>query len=63
MLEGTFEELLDAKEDDADQQKVAGNETMTERVKRQAEIPPEPEQDNTKYMKTSANIQLKGCDL
>jgi len=58
VLEGTFEELIDVKEDDADQHKVAGNETMTERVKRQAEIPPEPEQDNTKADVCESKVEV-----
>ena len=52
VLEGTFEELIDnltEKEEDTVFEKIsAGNETSSERSKRQAEIPADPEQDNTK---------------
>ena len=52
MLEGTFEELIDnvgGKEDaTVVEKRSAGNETLSERSKRQAEIPADPEQDDTK---------------
>ena len=52
MLEGTFEELIDnvdEKEGDTIVEKrAAGNETASGRSKRQAEIPADPKQDNTK---------------
>ena len=52
MLEGTFEELIDnlseKEEDTVLEKRSAGNETASERSKRQAEIPADPEQDNTK---------------
>ena len=52
MLEGTFEELIDnvskEEENTVFEKRSAGNETASERSKRQAEIPADPEQDNTK---------------
>jgi hypothetical protein len=52
VLEGTFEELIDNfADEEADtilEKRAAGNETVLERFKRQAEIPDTPEQDNTK---------------
>jgi hypothetical protein len=52
MLEGTFEELADnvseKEEDTKFEKRSVGNETASERSKRQAEIPADPEQDNTK---------------
>ena len=50
MLEGTFEELIDKfeEQDTIIEKRAANNETDSDRVKRQAEIPETPEQDNTK---------------
>ena len=49
MLEGTFEDLIDSfAEDEHIEKRSAINETDSERVKRQAEIPETPEQVNTK---------------
>ena len=52
MLEGTFEELIDnfadVEEDTLIEKRAAGNETASERSKRQAEFPGTPEQDSTK---------------
>ena len=52
MLEGTYEELIDKYADEEHdtiiENQAANNETDSERVKRQAEIPETPEQDNTK---------------
>ena len=51
-MEGTFEELMDNfaadEEDSIIEKRAAGNETISERSKRQAEIPATPEQDSTK---------------
>ena len=55
MLEGTFEELIDnvSEKEEANvvEKRSAGNETASERSKRQAEIPADPEQDQTKLEK------------
>ena len=55
VLEGTFEDLIDnVSEKDEDtlfEKRSAGNETASERSKRQAEIPADPEQDQTKLEK------------
>ena len=53
VLEGTYEELIDSFNDEGNERTVmekraANNETVSEKVKRQAEIPETPEQDNTK---------------
>ena len=53
MQEGTFEELIDDIGDEGDgviEKRAAGNGTASERAKRQAEIPDDPEQDNTKFV-------------
>jgi hypothetical protein len=52
VLEGTFEELIDniSEKEDATvvEKRSVGNETASDRYKRQAEIPADPEQDNKK---------------
>ena len=53
VLEGTIEELIDSFNDEDNERatmekRAANNETVSEKVKRQAEIPETPEQDNTK---------------
>ena len=52
MLEGTFDDLIDNFSEEGKntviEKRPAGNETASERSKRQAEIPADPEQDNTK---------------
>ena len=50
VLEGTFEELIDNLDvDESDiEKKAGGNQTLSERARRQAEIPDDPPQDNTK---------------
>ena len=53
VLEGTYEEFIDSYTDEDNERttmkkRAANNETVSEKVKRQAEIPETPEQDNTK---------------
>ena len=51
MLEGTFEELIDnfpEEDQHTIEKRSAGNETSSTKSKRQAEIPENPKQDNTK---------------
>ena len=51
-MDGIFEELIDnvseKEEATVAEKRSAGNETASERSKRQAEIPADPEQDTTK---------------
>ena len=59
MLEGTFEELIDNIDvDESDIEKKAGNQTASERARRQAEIPDDPPQDNTKSDLNSQQLYL-----
>merc|ERR1739838_738129 len=57
VLEGTFEDLIDNFDDD-EQKGSARNETDSERVKRQAEIPETPEQDNTKADVCESKVEV-----
>ena len=59
MLEGTFEELIDNIDvDESDIEKKSGNQTASERARRQAEIPDDPPQDNTKSDLNSQQLHL-----
>ena len=53
MPEGTFEELTERftneEEETIDNKRSGTNETISEKVKRQAEIPETPPQDSSKY--------------
>jgi len=60
VLEGTFEELLDndvIEEGDVNE-RAAGNNTISEREKRQAEIPADPPQDNTKADVCESKVEV-----
>ena len=48
MLEGTWEEMIDNLEDDIIIEKKAGGNETDSRIRRQAEIPNIPDQDNSK---------------
>jgi len=62
VLEGTFEDLIDSFDDDEHESMIenrtANNGTTSERVKRQAEIPETPEQDNTKADVCESKVEV-----
>jgi len=62
VLEGTFEELIDRYNDEENERIVekrsANNETVSEKVKRQAEIPETPEQDATKADVCESKVEV-----
>jgi len=58
VLEGTLDELLDMEFDDVEDGKASNNETITERKRRQAEIPANPPQDNTKADVCESKIEV-----
>jgi len=63
VLEGTIEELIDSSTDEDNERTVmekraAKNETVSEKVKRQAEIPDDPPQDNTKADVCESKVEV-----
>jgi len=59
VLEGTFEELIDNIDvDESDIEKKSGNQTASERARRQAEIPDDPPQDNTKADVCESKVEV-----
>jgi len=61
MLEGTFEELIDnfpEEDQHTIEKRSAGNETSSTKSKRQAEIPENPKQDNTKEDVCESKVEV-----